>query len=133
MDLSSSKLIFLLGQQGVGKTNTIKHLITKNIDKFNFGIVFTGTKFDRTDYSYIPQEYIIQGYDENILRNYLHGIEQYIEKYGSAPLNFIILDDLLMLLSRQDKFFINFLGNMRHYNAVVLYSVQGITNRYCGT
>ena len=105
MDFSSSKLVFLLGQQGVGKTNTIKYLITKNMNKFNFGICFTGTKFDRTDYSYIPQEYIIQGYDENILRNYLQGIEQYIEKYGSAPLNFIILDDLLMLLSRQDKFF----------------------------
>ena len=126
MDFSTSKLVFLLGKQGSGKSNTIKWIITKNLDKFNFGIVFTGSSFDRKDYSYIPKKYVIQGYNEDILKKYLKSIEQYVEKYGSAPLNFVVFDDLLMLLSRKDKFFINFLGNMRHYNSVVLFAQQVI-------
>ena len=94
------------------------------MDKFNFGAIFTGTKFDRNDYSYIPEEYIIQGYEENVLQNYLEGISKYIEKYGSAPLSFLVFDDLLYLISSMDKYFMNFLGNMRHYNIVVLFAVQ---------
>ena len=124
MDFSKSKLCFILGSKGAGKTNTIKYIITKNMDKFNFGAIFTGTKFDRNDYSYIPEEYIIQGYEENVLQNYLEGISKYIEKYGSAPLSFLVFDDLLYLISSMDKYFMNFLGNMRHYNIVVLFAVQ---------
>ena len=129
MKLKKSELLFFLGAPGSGKTNLVKFLILKNKERFNFGLVFTGTKFDYQDYSYIPEEYIIQGYQEDVFEAYLSKLEEHAEKYGKAPFNFIVFDDLLGLLSNMDTGFINFLGNRRHYNCCVFFCSQYLRSK----
>lgn len=129
MKLKTSQLLFFLGRQGSGKSNLIKFLICKNRNRFNFGLVFTGTSFDRHDYNYIPDEYVIQGFDEDVFDAYLAKLEEYSEKYGHPPLNFLVFDDLLGILSNMNTTFINFLGNMRHYNCVVFFAIQYLRSK----
>ena len=80
MKLKKSELLFFLGSPGSGKTNLVKFLVLKNKERFNFGLCFTGTKFDYQDYSYLPEEAIIQGYQEDVFDGYLAKLEEHAEE-----------------------------------------------------
>ena len=130
LDLSTPSCLLFVGKPNKGKSNCIRYLITKNsLDKFKgsakfqFGIVFTRTKFNH-DYDFLPDEYVFEGYDENVLRQYLEGIQQHVADGNKPPANFVVFDDLIGLLSKNDPFLTNFLGTMRHTSTYIFLAAQ---------
>ena len=126
IDFSSPCIILSTGKCKSGKTNAIKYLILKNsIDKkiFNFGIVFTRTKFN-SNYDYIDQKYVFQGYQVDVLKKYISNLENIMQKKGKVPPNFIIFDDLLGLLSKQNGFLNNLFACHRHTNTSIFLCTQ---------
>jgi hypothetical protein len=130
LDLTTPACILLVGKPKRGKTNSIRFIIQKHsLDKFKgsakfqMGIVFTRTKFNQ-DYSFLPDETVFNGYDEDILRKYLETLENHISEGNEAPANFVIFDDLIGLLSKNDPFLTNFLGTHRHTNTTIFLATQ---------
>lgn len=140
MKLELPSLIILAGSSRSGKTYTTKSLILDHVkgkDHLNFGLVFTTTKF-RCDYTLIPDRYVLEGFDINIIDKYLNTVK---EHYGSVieknqkkgreahigvPASFIVFDDIIPLINQQDKKWKNFISTFRHYNISLFFSVQYI-------
>ena len=83
IDFTKPRITMCLGKPCSCKTNTIKYLILKNsvdIQIFNFGLVFTRTKFNNKDYTYIPDKFIIECYDENKLVKFIDFLKDLIKK-----------------------------------------------------
>lgn len=130
LDLSKNACLLFVGKCNKGKTNGIKFLLQKHsLDnfkgcaKYQFGIVFTRTKFNH-DYDFLPDEYVIEGYDQEILARYLQGLEDEISKGKKTPKNFVVFDDLIGLLSKNDPFLTNFLATSRHTNTHIYLATQ---------
>lgn len=130
LDLRHPACILLCGKPRKGKTNCIRFLIQKHsLDrfqgcaKFEFGICFVRTKFNH-DYDFLPDEYVYEGYDQEVLEQYLNGIQESVAQGNKAPANFVIFDDLIGLLSKNDPFLINFFGLHRHTNTTILLATQ---------
>ena len=126
IDFTESKIIILCGPPKRGKTNMIKYLILKNsVDRkiFNFGLVFCRTKFNNKDYTYIPDKYIIGGYDENILRKFIDNLEKLIKEKKKFSA-FLVFDDLIGILNRNDPFLINLWSIHRHLNLTIFIATQ---------
>ena len=130
LDLRSPSCLLFVGRPKRGKSNAIKHIILKHsLDKFpesakyEFGIVFTRTSFNN-DYSFIPDEYVFDGYDESVLEKYLEGLKGEIAKGNKVPANYVIFDDLIGLLNKHDPFLINFFGTHRHTNTHIYLATQ---------
>lgn len=131
LDLSYPSCILLCGKPRAGKSSCIKFLLCKHsLDrfkgcaKFEFGLVFTRTKFNTFYSQFLPEEYVIEGYDEDILMKYLQGLEDEISKGNKVPPNYIVLDDLIALLQKNNPFFTNFLATHRHYNTTIFLATQ---------
>ncbi len=127
MNFSKPKVTLLIGACGSGKTNAVKHIILKNAIKnkiFQFGLVFSKTGKFNNDYKYVPEEYVYQGFNENVLKSYLKMLQDQTRKTGKPPANFIVLDDLLSLLNNRSGFFANFLATHRHYNTSIFLCAQ---------
>ena len=121
-----SKCVVCIGACGKGKSVAIKYMLLKNlVDRkfFQFGLVFTNTKFS-DEYNYLPDKYIVQGYDEDILRKYIEKLRKYKKQHKSLPPNFIIFEDLIGLLRKADPFLISFFGSHRHTNTHIIFSFQ---------
>ena len=130
LDLSTPSVLLFCGKPNKGKSVAIKFTILKHtLDKFQgcakfqFGIVFTRTSYN-SDYDFIPSDYVYDGYDEDILRQYLDGLKSEIENGKSVPPNFVVFDDLIGLLSKNDPFLTNFLGTHRHTNTYIFLATQ---------
>ena len=126
--IDSPCCILLVGAPKKGKSNTIKALILQHTlykKYFNFGMVFTGTKFNK-DYDYLPEKYIFEGYDPKVLKTYLEGIRKQLDDGRKIPASFIILDDLLGILNSGDPTMLHLLSCRRHYNITVFLATQYI-------
>ena len=122
-----AQVVLLLGRPNSGKSVAIRYLVVKNSlpprSIFQFGICFTRTKFN-SDYAFLPKEAVISGYDEEVLKTYLEGLEKVKEHGKKVPPNFVIFDDLMGLLSKNDPFLINFFGTHRHTNTSIFLATQ---------
>ena len=130
LDLSEVSCLLFVGKPKKGKSNAIRYIILKNsLDKFKgsakyeFGICFTRTKFNG-DYDFLPEEYVYDGYDEEVLERYLKALEEQISQGKKVPANFVIFDDLIGLLSKNNPFLTNFLGTHRHTNTHIFLATQ---------
>ena len=127
IDLSGkAKCLVCIGACGKGKSVAISYILLKNlVDRkfFQFGLVFTNTKFSN-EYHYLPDKYVIGGYDEEILKKYLNKLAKYKEKYGEVPPNFIVFEDLIGLIRKQDPFLVSFFGSHRHLSCHLIFSFQ---------
>ena len=115
-----------VGRPKMGKSNAVKYFIMKNSinhSNFDFGIVFTRTKFNH-DYDYIPQQYVYTQYNPSVLRKYMTGLEKMANKGEPVPPNFIILDDQQGLLNRNDPLLTNLISSHRHYNCSIFFCFQ---------
>ena len=128
IDFDKINCILYVGACGKGKSNAIKHTILSNAlgkkKRLKFGIVFTRTKFNNEYSAYLPDDYIFEGFQEDVLQNYLDNLKKYKEKYGKVPHNFVIFDDLIGLLNLRNGALINFLGTHRHTSTHVLLATQ---------
>jgi len=90
---------------------------------FEFGIVFTGTKYDE-EYDYLPDEAVIDGWNEDVFGEYVDYLKEQKEKFGNKmPPNFMIFDDLIGLLYASKRF-TNFIGTHRHTKTSVFITTQ---------
>lgn len=119
---SGGQLLLFIGKSKQGKTHLLKSLLLNMCDegKFQFGIVFTTTRFNKSFDFMTNQKLVIPRYDENILKQYLRKVRELPNK----PSNFIIFDDILGDLDIQSAFVKNFISTFRHYNCTVFLSTQ---------
>ena len=121
--------IINLGKTNSGKSNNTKYLILKystDIPEFQFGIVFCGTKFNH-GYSYLPDEYVFDGYQEDVLRNYMQNLRKWREKNNKPPpKNFVIFDDLVGVLDTKDKYLTHLHTLGRHTSTFFIHNIQYI-------
>ena len=116
------QIVVSIGRPKKGKSNSTKYFILKNAlerDIYKFGICFTKTKFNN-DYNYLPEEYVYQGWDEETLQKYLNGLEN-MEK---RPRNFVIFEDLVSVIDRNNPTLANFISTHRHYNSDIYINSQ---------
>lgn len=130
IDLSKPACLLFVGSKGRGKTNALRYIILKNsLDnfpesaKFEFGICFTRTSYN-SDYNFLPSDHVYSGYDEEVHQKYLAALEEQIAKGKEVPPNFIIFDDLIGLLSKNNPFLTNAFSIMRHTNTYYFLATQ---------
>lgn len=129
IDFSVPQISVFLGKPKRGKSYALRHTILKNtIDNkiFKYGIVFTRTKFNG-DYDWLPDDYVYDDYDPQILQTYLDGLKD-LPKDKLKP-SFIIFDDIQGALDPYDKT-LNFLNAChRHMKISIFYCFQYIYGR----
>jgi hypothetical protein len=85
--IEKPSVLLFVGKPSKGKSNAIKWFILKHsvdIKMYNFGIVFTRTKFNE-DYDYIDNRFVYGNYDQNILAQYLNNLQMYRMKNKNHP------------------------------------------------
>ena len=132
-------LIIVNGKSKRGKSYLIKYIITcLGIQKkFKFGYVFCKTKFNG-GYDFFPENRIIEGYNEEVLKKFLDILKKYGEENPvsdsqkekgvktNIPPSILIFDDLIGSLDTNNKFFTEFVATYRHYNISVIIATQYI-------
>lgn len=126
-EFTKPTVVSLVGKAELGKTNLLRHLIYKNtVDHkyFQFGIVFTGTKYDE-EYDYLPDEAVIDGWDEECFADYVDYLKAQVKRLGKKkmPPNFMIFDDLIGTLYASKRF-TNFMGTYRHTKTTIFITTQ---------
>lgn len=121
-------VILLCGRQGSGKTNAVRHCLMKHsvdLKVYEVILVFTQTKFDG-EYDFVPDNMVVEGYNELVLRKFLKTMSKYKDKSKgkTPPRNAVVFDDLIGLLQKQDPFLVNFFGTLRHFSSDVYLPVQ---------
>lgn len=117
------QVVVCVGKPKKGKSWSTRYIILKNtIDKkhFKFGIVFTRTGKLNQDYDYMPEQYIYDTYEPDILQQYLDGLQQ-LDKIEP---NFVIFDDQQGLLNRNCPVLQNFISCHRHFQCSVFWNFQ---------
>ena len=131
LDFTKPKIVLLNGQCGVGKTKALKWIILKHtvdIPIWEFGIAFTGTKFDN-DLDFLPDEYVFQGYDESILARYIDQLTKRKEDGEDIPHNFLVFDDLHGIINNLSPLLKNLVTIHRHLNMTIIFSNQVLKSR----
>lgn len=126
LDFTTPQICVFLGKPKSGKSFALRHQILKQtVDNkvFKYGIVFTRTKFNG-DYEYLPDDYVYEDYDADILQRYLDGLKQLDEK--ELQPSFIIFDDIQGVLSGQDKVLTSLNACHRHFKISIFYCFQYI-------
>ena len=129
LDFTHPQVCVFLGKPKQGKSWALRHTILKNtIDNkvFKYGLVFTRTKFNG-QYDYLPDDYVYENYDPEILQRYLDGLKE-LEKDQLEP-SFIIFDDIQGLLSSGDHSLTQLVSNHRHFKISVFFCFQYIYGR----
>ena len=130
-------LIIVAGKSKRGKSYLIKYMLTMLClnKKFKFGLVFCKTKFN-CGYDFIEDNKVIEGYKEDILKNYLQTLQKYGEDnpltnkqkaYGiktNIPPSFIVFDDIIGQMDLNTNFMSEFLTTYRHYNITLITATQ---------
>lgn len=131
-DPESGQLIVFVGKSERGKTHFLKWLILEQMQRkekpLTAGLVFVKTKFKHS-YDFVPENRIIKGYNEDVLRQFVQNLEAMYSDQGYLDPTFIVFDDLVGILGSQTPWFNNFMGTYRHYNIHVFIAVQYLTGR----
>ena len=129
MDLSfkNPQVVVCVGKPKRGKSYAVKHMLLKNtVDKniFKFGIVFTKTKFNK-DFDYLPDQYVFENYDPNVLQQYLDTVKNQDQIQPS----FIIFDDIQGVINPNDPVLTSLIACHRHYKISIFFCFQYIYGR----
>lgn len=125
IDLSRNNLLLFVGKSHSGKSFLVKHLLTELLSRkvFDFGICFCQTAELSNDYDFLPEDSIVEGYDEKKLIKYLASLKKYAKEKGHLPKTFLIMDDILGDL-RNSKVCKKFMSSFRHYNITLFICTQ---------
>ena len=135
-DDTAGQLFVFVGKSERGKTHFMRWLILDQIQRpsnpLRFGIAFVRTKFKKS-YKFMPDDKIFEGYDEDILRQYIDNLDQIYEETGKIPHNWVIFDDLMGILKNGSLWFTNWIATFRHRNTSVFIAVQYLTGKHAIT
>ena len=123
-------VIINIGKPRSGKTFLtkwfiLKHTIDPKSKFFHWGIVITKTAFDREDYEYIPEEYVVSGWNQERIEHYIEQLKDIKRENGKVPPSFMILDDIVAdndIL--QNPFFKNLCAITAHLSLTIILSGQ---------
>lgn len=128
-DIMDDFTVVLVGRRRSGKTYLSRWLMYHMRFRFPFGIVITGTKQNNFWAQYVPEEFIHDIEDINMVLDMVFARQTYIKAHpelGIDPRMFIILDDVL-----SDKFRIRFSVSLskiftdgRHNDVFTLITLQ---------
>jgi hypothetical protein len=142
------KIWTLIGQCDSGKSQMIKYLIWEHRNIFKFGLVFSPTKCTG-QYNYIAnQNYVIDGYsqeiEDKILKPYVQDLRKKTAELQTKareknpnikdadlpklPPNFIILDDIVGAITGS-QWLQNFITTHRHTNTSIFIAAQYLKTR----
>jgi hypothetical protein len=121
-------IICSTGKCGVGKSYLIKQLIYNysKVNYFKFGLAFVSTKFNG-GYDYLPDQYVIENYNEQYLKNYIDKLKDYKKKKGNIPPSFICLDDVVGHVNFYSPFWSNLISTYRHLNLTIILGTQSVS------
>lgn len=122
---NKSCIITLFGKSNSGKSYLTRYLVHQALlsKKFKQVIVFCPTKFNN-DFDFLPDECLVEGYDEEFLSVYLSNLKAYAEKHKKIPpASLLIFDDVIGDLKQTDLFE-HFCSTFRHYGCSMILSSQ---------
>src|SRR5437879_3146618 len=106
-------LTLIVGGCESGKTFLTNYLMNQCCKKklFQFGIIFSLSATNNTNWDMFPTQYIYEGYQEDILKKYIKKLNDWKQNNNKkpAPPNFVIFDDIMGSL-RNTPFFESFLS-----------------------
>lgn len=124
-------LIFLyVGKCASGKSVAIKNLIYNysKLNYFKFILAIIPSKFNN-DYTYLPDKYVIENYDEKYLQNYFNKLRQFKQKNGFIPANALIIDDSLGAVNFYSGFWSHLFSCYRHYKTTIIFGTQALSGK----
>ena len=130
LDFTEPQICVYVGKPKSGKSYALRwNILKQTVDNkiFKHGLVFTKTKFNGDYTSYLPDEYVFEDYNPQILQQYLDGLKQLDEK--DIEPSFIIFDDIQGLLSSGDASLTQLVSNHRHFKISVFFCFQYIYGR----
>ena len=128
LDFTTPQVVTCIGKPKRGKSYAVRWMIMKQtLEKkhFKYGIVFTKTGKFSKDYNYLPDEYVFEDYDPEVLQAYLDGIK---EQKTIVP-SFIIFDDIQGVLDSSDPVLTSLIACHRHYKVSLFFCFQYIYGR----
>lgn len=132
-DPTAGQMFVFVGKSERGKTHFMKWLLMDQIQRetnpLAFGVVFVRTKFKHS-YDFVPDDKVFEGYDEEILQQYVRNLQAMFEEEGRLPPNFIVFDDLVGILNNRGAWFVNFISTYRHLNIHIFIAVQYLTGMH---
>lgn len=132
LDFSTQpQIVTCIGKPARGKSYAVRWMILKNtIDPrsnvFKYGIVFSQTGSFNHEFDYIPEDYVCEGYDPDVLENYLEGIKA----QKKIKPSFIIFDDIQGILSAHDPVLNSLVACHRHYKISLFFCFQAISGHH---
>jgi hypothetical protein len=136
MNLPRKPSIFLfIGKPASGKSHLIKSMFFdfQKAKHFKFILAFVRTKFNN-DYSYLPDEYVIDEYSDDKVLNHVEKLREYRKKSGKqCPPNAIIFDDLLGTIDWYNDRMTNWLCSFRHTNTSIFLTAQYLLSKSTAT
>lgn len=129
------QLLISVGKSERGKTHFTKWLLDWMLDErrakfpLKFGIAFVKTKYKHAYGKLIPDDRIFQGYNEEVLKQYVANLEAIMEEEGDVEPNFVIFEDLVGMLANSSSWFINWISTFRHLKTQIFINVQYLTGR----
>ena len=130
LDFTEPQICVYVGKPKSGKSYALRwNILKQTVDNkiFKHGLVFTKTKFNGDYTSYLPDEYVFEDYNPQILQQYLDGLKQLDDK--DIEPSFIIFDDIQGLLSSGDASLTQLVSNHRHFKISVFFCFQYIYGR----
>lgn len=126
LNIDTPSLNIIVGMQGIGKSTLIRFLMYKWRKKFDYGVVFCNTFFDKNNdsFDYMPPEFVHSEYNEAILENLMNIQAKLIEK-GIKKNAVVIFDDCLDDPNEFKSVALKKLSTqLRHYNITLIFSTQ---------
>ena len=123
MNISLPSVLILAAKPKSGKSHAIKYFMHAKRKEFDYGIVFTKTKF--TDaYNYVPDQFVQKEFNAKVLKK-LMKIQGKLTEQGIKKNAFVIFDDCLTS-EFGSQLVTDLLTQYRHYNITVILSTQYI-------
>ena len=123
MNISIPGVLVINGRQGQGKSHVIRFLMGEHRKRFDFGLVFTQTKFGKGNYDYIDPDFVHPEYNPKALLE-LKRLHARLIKQGKKPCSFVIFDDCITGKQWQCPEMQSAVTQVRHYNFLIIISTQ---------
>jgi len=127
LELHKSQLIYIIGRPGSGKSYLSHYLISLLLNnyKYHYGFIFSPTSYDENYNKILPEQFILNVYDERILKKIIKLQIDNLKNNRNIKI-FILLDDCQGTINFKSKLWIKLMSLHRHYNITLIFISQYI-------